>query len=279
MNGLPEPSISANSSANKTANSPENFKITTWIQRKRSSLADPLNWAWVLVTVAWGLLLFVAFTGQEHLFHWHGLAERSTPFAFKLLIALAAWQVMTIAMMLPSTLPFARLFVKISSSQTRHHLVLLAFLVAYLSVWTGFALVAFVADWGLHLLMQHKLHDSPDLILSITLLIAGLFQFSPLKEQCLHACRHPYSFLTHHYQRGTIAAWQLGIRHGLYCLGCCWALMLVMVSVGVGHWLWMLGLTGVMTLERVWKHGRSVVPIVGASLIGIGVWMMVMGNG
>lgn len=181
-------------------------------------------------------------------------------------------------MMLPSTLPFARLFVKVSNSQTHRHLVLLAFLVAYLGVWTGFALIAFVADLGLHLLMQHKLHDSPDLILSIALLIAGLFQFSPLKEQCLHACRHPYSFLTHHYQRGTIAAWQLGIRHGLYCLGCCWALMLVMVSVGVGHGLWMLGLTGVMTLERVWKHGRSLVPIVGIGLIGMGGWMMVMGN-
>lgn len=270
MNGLPEHSTSVNRSVNYTD--------ISWIQRGHSFLTDSLNWAWVLVTIAWGLLLFVASTGQWHLFHWHELADRSTPFTLKLLIALATWQVMTIAMMLPSTLPFARLFVKVSNSQTNPHLVLLTFLAAYLSVWTGFALIAFAADWGLHLLLQHNLHDSPDLILSIALLIAGLFQFSPLKEQCLHACRHPYSFLTHHYQRGTIAAWQLGIRHGLYCLGCCWALMLVMVSVGVGHWLWMLGLTGVMTVERVWKHGRSLVPAVGVSLIGLGVWIMVGGN-
>ncbi|HEY9696027.1 MAG TPA: DUF2182 domain-containing protein [Trichocoleus sp.] len=254
---------------------PENSMATSWMQSGRSLFADPLNWAWVLVAAAWGVLLLLAFTGQWHLFHLNGLATYfSISFALKLLIFLAAWQVMTIAMMLPSTLPFARLFIKVSSSQTNHHLVLLAFLAAYLAVWTGFALIAFVGDLGLQLLGQHKFHHQSDLILPIALIAAGLFQFSPLKEQCLYACRHPYSFLTHHYQQGAIAAWKLGIRHGLYCLGCCWALMLVMVSVGAGHLVWMLALTGVMTLERSWKHGRSLVPVVGASLVGIGSWLM-----
>lgn len=245
-------------------------------QSGRSFLTDPLNWAWLAVVTAWGFLLLLAFTGQWHLFHWDSTVEHASgPLVFKLLIFLAVWQIMTIAMMLPSTLPFARLFIKVSTSQTNYHLVLLTFLAAYLSIWTGFALVALVTDWGLHQMMSHTPHLLSDLALPIALLIAGLFQFSPLKEQCLHACRHPYSFLTHHYQRGTIAAWKLGLQHGLYCLGCCWALMLVMVSVGVGHVVWMLGLTGVMTLERVWKHGRSLVRLVGFSLIAASMGMMV----
>jgi predicted metal-binding membrane protein len=106
------------------------------------------------------------------------------------------------------------------------------------------------------------------------MVLAGGFQFSSLKEQCLNACRHPFSFLTHHYQRGLQAAWNLGIRHGLYCLGCCWALMLVMFAVGVGHFSWMIVLTVVMTLERTWNRGRDIVPVVGVAFLVWGVLVL-----
>src|SRR5690606_29214040 len=103
------------------------------------------------------------------------------------------------------------------------------------------------------------------------LLLAGGFQFSPLKEQCLSECRSPLGFLRRHYQRGLGAAWALGVRHGLFCLGCCWALMLVMFAVGVGSLVWMVGLTAVMVAEKTTRWGRRLAPVVGVALIALGL--------
>jgi predicted metal-binding membrane protein len=236
---------------------------------------------WGVILLAWVLTVLAAATGQEHLLHHNALIKHNPlPFPLKLLLFLAAWQVMTTAMMLPSTLPLVRLFVRASREQPQPRLVLLTFLGAYIAVWTGFAIVAFVGDMALHWLVHHWfwLHQHPWIIAGSTLLLAGGFQFSGLKEQCLKACRHPLSFLTHHYQRGLQAAWNLGTRHGLYCLGCCWALMLVMFAVGVGHFTWMVVLTGVMTLERTWKRGRELVPVIGVAFLLWGVLVLLHPN-
>lgn len=225
---------------------------------------------WGLVFLSWGLVLLAAVTGQEHLLH-HELLfqDNSQPLLLKLIIFLFAWQVMTVAMMLPASLPLIQLFAKVTQAQ--QGLVLPVFLAAYLAVWTGFALVTCFGDLGLHHLIDLLpwLAQRPWLISGTTLLLAGAFQFSHLKQHCLKACRHPLSFLTHHYQRGLKAAWDLGIRHGLYCLGCCWALMLVMFGLGVGHLNWMLLLTGVMVVEKISPWSGVLVPVVGAGLI---VW-------
>ena len=242
-----------------------------------NALNNDLAIVWGIVLVAWMLTILAAATGQEHWLHQDALIEHnSLSLLLKLLLFLSAWQVMTAAMMLPSTLPMVRLFAKVSREQAHPWLVLLTVLGAYAAVWTGFALIAFVGDIGLHQLVHHWpwLHHRPWIIAGLTLLLAGGFQFSSLKEQCLNACRHPLSFLTHHYQRGLPAAWNLGIRHGLYCLGCCWALMLVMFAVGTGHFTWMILLTVVMTLERTWKQGRELVPFVGVAFVVWGVLVL-----
>jgi len=240
-------------------------------------LNNDLVLLWAVVFIAWVLTFFAAATGQEHWLHYKALSEHhSLSLPLKLLLFVAVWQVMTAAMMLPSTLPMVRLFAKASRGQSQPRLALLTFLLAYALIWTGFALLAFGGDMGLHELMQHWqwLHHHPWMIAGSTLMLAGGFQFSSLKEQCLTACRHPFSFLTHHYQRGVQAAWNLGLRHGLYCLGCCWALMLVMFAVGVGHFTWMIVLTVVMTLERTWKRGRELVPVVGVAFMVWGVLVL-----
>ena len=243
----------------------------------RHTLNNDLMLLWGIVLIAWVLTILAAVTGQDHLLHHHTHIEHHHfPLALRLLLFLAAWQVMTAAMMLPSTVPMVRLFAKASSEQPHPKLLLLTFLGAYAAIWTGFALIAFIGDMGLHQLVRHWqwLYHHPWIIAGSSLVLAGAFQFSSLKEQCLNACRHPLSFLTHHYQRGFPAAWNLGIRHGLYCLGCCWALMLVMFAVGVGHFTWMVVLTAVMTLERTWKQGREVVPIVGIAFLMWGVLVL-----
>jgi predicted metal-binding membrane protein len=243
----------------------------------RHAFNNDLTLLWGIVLIAWVLTILVAAMGQDHFLHLNALIEHNPlPLLLKLLLFLAAWQVMTAAMMLPSTLPMVRLFAKASREQPQPRLALLTFLGAYAAVWTGFALIAFVGDIGLHELVHHWqwLHHRPWIIAGSTLVLAGGFQFSFLKEQCLNACRHPFSFLTHHYQRGLQAAWNLGTRHGLYCLGCCWALMLIMFAVGVGHFSWMIVLTVVMTLERTWKQGRQLSFVVGVAFLVWGVLVL-----
>lgn len=225
-----------------------------------------------VVLAAWVLAAWLALSGRGDALDHGALLERSgLPLPQAVLAFLPAWLLMVAAMMLPSSLPMFHLFAHVSSGQSRPRLVLLVCLGAYLAIWTAFAVVAIVGDAGLHWLVSRSeaLSARPWLISGFTLLVAGAFQFSPLKEQCLRACRHPGSFLMRHYRRGVGAAWALGVRHGLFCLGCCWALMLVMFGVGVGNLAGMALLTGVMLIEKTQPWGRRLVPAVGVTLL---VW-------
>jgi predicted metal-binding membrane protein len=99
------------------------------------------------------------------------------------------------------------------------------------------------------------------------LALAGAFQFSSLKYACLDKCRHPAQFMLRFYARGAGGGMRLGMRHGLFCLGCCWALMLVMFSVGVASLVAMAALTALMVHEKTQPRGRQVVPVAGATLV------------
>jgi predicted metal-binding membrane protein len=147
--------------------------------------------------------------------------------------------------------------------------VSIALIAGYAMVWTGFGVLAFVGDVGLHKLVHAWpwLAAHPQLIAGSVLALAGAFQFSELKERCLTECRHPGSFLVQHYGRGEAAAFRLGRIHGMFCLGCCWALMLVGFAAGVANLWWMAALTALMVFEKTGRGGdRGVVPI-GAGLI------------
>lgn len=260
-----------------TINYPQTESIKTMPHRALrilySLLANDLIWVWGLVVLAWILILLAAITGHGHLLHHDSLVEsNSIPLVLKLLVFLVVWQVMTVAMMLPSSIPMLRLFARASCEQPHSKLALLVLISAYAAVWTGFAIVVFVGDLGLHGLLRqwYWLRDRSWLISGFTIVIAGAFQFSPLKQQCLKVCRHPLSFFTHYYQRELPAVWQLGVRHGLYCLGCCWALMLVMFVVGVGQITWMLALTAVINMERTRQNIWSIVLILGITLLALG---------
>jgi predicted metal-binding membrane protein len=233
-------------------------------------IKDDLVLIWLTIFIAWVIVFCAAFTGQEHLLHHDQMIEHNhQPLVLKLVIFLLAWQVMTAAMMLPSTLPMLKLFVDSSREQPRKNLALLAFLGAYATIWTGFGLIFFVGDMAIHSLVHHWhwLHERPWLIFGSTLILAGGFQFSFLKKKYLKICRHPLGFVTDRYQRGIKAAWNLGLQHGLSCVACCWALMLLMFAIGVGHIISMIVLTVLMTLERTWKQGRSLAKIIGFVLL------------
>src|SRR6266496_2551841 len=186
-----------------------------------------------------------------------------------LLVFLACWQVMTVAMMLPSSLPMMYMMVH-ASRKERHPLVVqMAFLAGYAVVWTAFAVAAFLGDTQIHRLVHSWLwlYTHTWVIGAVTLAIAGGFQFSPLKERCLKQCRSPFSFFVRYYRKGSGAAWRLGLRHGMFCLGCCWALMLVMFGLGVGSLVSMAVLTGVMVVEKTFPGGQRLSPVIGIALL------------
>ncbi len=241
-------------------------------------LANDSVLVWGIIFIAWTLILLPSVTGQAQLLDHRTLMEHdgTRPWSLQLLLFLLAWQVMTGAMMLPTSLPMIRLFAKASSGQEKPRLALLTFLAAYATVWSGFALLTFVGDLGLHWFISnwYWLYTRPQVISGVTLLVAGSFQFSPLKESCLQQCQNPMSFLMHYYQRGLQAAWNLGSRHGLYCLGCCWALMLVMFAVGVGNLAWMMALTGVMLIEKTSAQGQKFARVIGVMLLVWGSFLL-----
>jgi predicted metal-binding membrane protein len=242
-----------------------------------SSHQAPVLWPWLLVIVAWTVALVAALTNQNYLIDHHYLLEEShlSPL-LALIVFLACWQVMTVAMMLPSSMPMVSILVHASRQQRHPQVVQVAFLAGYALVWTAFALGAFVGDIQIHWLVHHWfwLDTHSWVISATTFAVAGVFQFSPLKERCLKQCRSPLSFFVRYYRKGVAAAWRLGLRHGAFCLGSCWALMLVMFGIGVGSLLSMAVLTGVMVVEKTTPFGQRLSPVIGILLLGLAaLWL------
>jgi predicted metal-binding membrane protein len=188
-----------------------------------------------------------------------------------LALFLVAWQVHVAAMMLPTTLPMTGLFNKVAAAQRRPGLARFGFHGGYLAVWTAFGIAALVGDALLRGAGGNWLLSRPEWMAGSVLVLAGAFQFSSLKDRCLDKCRHPRSFLLNHYRQGVAGGLSLGARHGLFCLGCCWALMLVMFVVGIANLAWMAPLAALMLAEKVWRHGRRIVRPTGVALIALGV--------
>jgi predicted metal-binding membrane protein len=238
----------------------------------------PVRWPWIVVALAWGVALLATLLRLRFLLDHHWLLEESgLPWLAAAIVFLACWQVMTLAMMLPSSLPLTRLMTYAARKQERPGQIISAFLLGYAAVWTAFALVALGSDTLLHRAVDASpwLAAHSYLIGTTTFAIAGVVQFTPLTERCLTACRSPLGFFTRHYRAGASAAWRLGLRHGLFCLGCCWALMLVMFGVGIGSLAWMAALAGVMTIEKSVPGGRRIVPLVGAAMLVLaGLWLL-----
>jgi predicted metal-binding membrane protein len=241
-----------------------------------SSWSIPL---WSAVGGAWLVLIVAVATGRGDLLLDHDavLEHRAFAWPVALLLFLAAWQLMVAAMMLPSSLPMMQAFRAVSRRREHPRLTYGLFLLGYAAIWTMFALLALLGDSALHWLVDHWqwLAERPGVIGGTVLLLAGAFQFSPLKERCLDACRDPLAFLWRFYRRGPRGAWRIGVRHGLFCLGCCWALMLTMFALGVGSVAWMVGLTGVMVIEKTSRNGRRLVPLVGVALIAWGALVII----
>lgn len=219
---------------------------------------------------AWALGVVAEAGGQAALLHHDALLGAGGPPVWAgLLLFLLAWQAMIAAMMLPGSLPLIRLFRAASQNAPRPGAAMAAFVGGYAVVWSGFGLVAFLWDAGVHRVAHDVAFVQANswVIGPAVLAMAGGFQFTKLKDRCMDVCRHPGAFLLRHYERGTAGAFRLGRRHGLFCLGCCWALMALMFAVGVANLWWMALLTLVMVFERTRPSGGRAVVVTGVALL------------
>jgi len=181
------------------------------------------------------------------------------------------WLLMIAAMMLPTALPLLRLFDRMVQPR-RDYTALMGLLIAgYLAVWVGFGIAAHLVDAAVHAGVRQSewLMLNGWAVGAAVLALAGLFQFSGLKYRCLDKCRAPFGFIAERWQgpQPWRSAWRLGRDHGLYCVGCCWALMLLMFVVGTGNVGWMLGLGAVMAVEKNMPWGRHLSRPLGAALL------------
>jgi len=184
----------------------------------------------------------------------------------------AMWAVMMGAMMLPSAAPMMLSFATLNRKRDERARTLL-FGAAYVALWAAFGGVATLAQWVLQSfgLVTPMIVSTSAMLSAALLLIAGVFQFSPLKRACLRACRSPLGFLMSDWRDGLTGAWRMGIRHGLYCLGCCWALMLLLFVGGAMNLPWIAALACLVAIEKLAPRGELVAQILGGVLIGAGV--------
>jgi predicted metal-binding membrane protein len=146
----------------------------------------------------------------------------------------------------------------------------------YLAVWSGFSLLATFAQWGLleARLMSPMMETSSPLLGGALLVAAGLFQFTPFKRGCLAKCRSPVAFLVAEWRSGLFGAWIMGLRHGLFCLGCCWIAMLLLFVLGVMNVFWIATLAAFVLLERTLPNVRWFSAATGVLFIGWGLALL-----
>jgi predicted metal-binding membrane protein len=209
--------------------------------------------------------------------HHHG--SHTVSFTNYMAIFIAGWSVMTVAMMLPTTIPIIAFFHKFTENRADRILLLSLVVMGYVGTWIVFGVLIY---FGILLI---KMALSSFSVLSgytwagppIIIIAAGLFQFTELKYKCLDKCRSPLSFIMEHWKDKNEKwnAFMLGVDHGIFCIGCCWALMLLMFAVGFGSLLWMLVLALVMGIEKNVRWGRKIGKPVGFILLISGLSMLI----
>jgi predicted metal-binding membrane protein len=196
---------------------------------------------------------------------------------FTVAAVFAMWSTMMAAMMLPAALPILGAYQRMATSKAPGIVQggVVYFAAGHALVWVGFAAAATVAQWGLvgsdHVEPMVIELKSPA-IGGAVLIAAGVFQWTPLKDACLSRCRSPFGFLLTEWRPGHVGAFVMGARYGLFCLGCCWALMALLFVFGAMNLLAIVALALIVILEKIVPHGEWLARAIGAALVLFGVW-------
>lgn len=240
-------------------------------------LVVALSWAWLLAGAGMGMDAFEMTRHSRMAMPWTQPAPWSAPYA---LLMFSMWWIMMLAMMLPSAAPVILLAAALNrraEPAAPPYGSTAAFLAGYLLAWGGFSAVAVLAQWwlGRSGLLNTMLVSTSEVLAACILIVAGAWQFSPLKFACLRHCRSPVMFLTRHRRPGWLGAIRMGLHHGLWCLGCCWFLMALLFVGGVMNLYWIIGLTIYVWMEKVLPGGPWLSRAMGLALLAWGALLLV----
>jgi predicted metal-binding membrane protein len=200
--------------------------------------------------------------------------EWSLPYAVLIFVM---WAVMMAAMMLPGAAPTVLLVAVLApgrlAGSTRIPATAMLFASGYLLAWGGFSLAAMLLQWHLDAagLLSETMAFSNAILASAVLIVAGVYQWTPLKDACLRHCRSPANFLLRHWRKGAVGAVSMGTQHGLFCLGCCWMLMALLFVGGLMNLAWIGAIAALVLLEKTIPWGGQMSRLVGALLVAWGV--------
>jgi predicted metal-binding membrane protein len=205
---------------------------------------------------------------------------RAMEFAF----VFAMWTVMMVGMMTPSAMPMILMYAHVGRYAEPQSTPLAAtvwFVAGYFLVWVAFALLATLVQWTLErtALLDSTMASTSNLLEGLVFVAAGSYQWTRLKDICLTQCQMPFAFVMRHggFRRDVPGCLLLGLRHGAYCVGCCWALTVLLFVGGVMNLLWIVLLSLLIFLEQVTFLGRQIAPLAGIVLIAAGAWLLSMG--
>lgn len=237
-----------------------------------SGLAGITTLAWLyMLYLAWGMksMDMKMAMAMPHMQSWE---------IMDFVLMFVMWVVMMVAMMVPSAAPMILVFATINRRRRQQQGPFVptgVFFLGYLVVWTWFSVLATLVQWGLHsaALLTPMMTATSPILGGALLLVAGIFQWTPLKHACLTNCRSPLGFLMTEWREGKQGALIMGLKHGSYCVGCCWVLMNLLFVAGVMNLLWVAIIAAFILMEKVAPAGHWVSRAAGLLLIGWGVWM------
>lgn len=189
------------------------------------------------------------------------------------------WCVMMVAMMLPSAMPMVLTFAGVTRHRQRlgrPFVPTTVFVSGYIAIWCAFSAIAAVSQWILHrqALLSASMATTSAIFGGVLLIGAGLFQFTPLKQSCLTRCRGPLEFILTRWREGGRGAFRMGLEHGAFCTGCCWALMALLFVAGVMNIFWVAALTALVCVEKMLPARARVSVATGVVLLGWGVFIL-----
>jgi predicted metal-binding membrane protein len=246
-----------------------------------------------LILLCWIALLAGAGTGMDPAAMSGWLLPFSLPAAFSSpwtpfywLIAFCMWVVMMVAMMLPSASPMVLLYARVvrhAESQVEAKdasASVAAFASGYLTLWILFSALAVALQYTLEQAgaLSAMMSSRSVLLSGLLLIAAGLYQLTPLKTACLTHCRAPAAFIAAHWRRGVVGAWRMGLSHGVYCVGCCAALMLLLFVGGVMNLVWIVALTLIVAAEKIVPFGALTAKAIAAALVAGGGALLIFAS-
>ena len=234
----------------------------------------------VLAALAWGLLLWQARSMDDEM-AMDGTMGTGLAQGMGAPLFLAMWVAMMIAMMFPTAAPMILTFARITAGKQQRQQPFVptwVFVAGYLVVWVGFGIAAYLVAVGVERLADRSmwLMDNAARLGGLVLLLAGLYQLSPLKNICLAKCRSPMAFVLQSWRDGYRGAFRMGLEHGVYCLGCCWLLFVILFPLGIMNVAAMALITVLIFAEKSWPVGRQVARLAAAALVVWGALVLVI---